>query len=555
MEAEMHQETLDFWRGQLAGAIPWLSLPKDRKVTRSAQPVVQRWDMQVDTELAGGLEDLACKHNVATTTVLLAAFQVLLFRYTGWRDLVVACPDRDCLDGALPVRILLSEDKSSVDLLKELEATLRQIAGHRDIPASLWRELMRAESGERRLLPSPVWFTAAVADVDSASITGGVSGTEKSISQGELSLAISKGETGLCAHFQYNAELFQAATIQWMSRHYHQLLRHVVCRPETKLDDLPLETPEELTIVRQWSYGEPAPAHDRLYHELFQALVERKPDAPAVVYEGTHLTYGDLERRANQLAHHLQTLGVGPDVVVGLLMECSPELVIATLAAFKAGGAVFFLPPASPPARLSSLLKLGAPQVVVTRKPFSKLLREACLHVVCLDESDACLAGCPGTAPPNRATGENLGFLFLTSGSTGKPKIVMEPLGFRSQLRDESTERFILKSNTGTSFTAAEIMAIILGGILFIVPEGTERDIRKLASFVGDHQITYLILVPSALGALLSLDDLSSCSSLRTVHCIGEMITPALKRRFFERLHARLLIGYECTETRGATSR
>jgi amino acid adenylation domain-containing protein len=555
-EAQMRQETLDFWRKELDGAIPWLSLPKDRKVIEGIQPVMEWWDTQFNADLVHGLERLAGEHGVRLSTVLLAGFEVLLFRYTGWRDLIVACPDKDCFGRALPVRIVVDETGSFLDLLNQVEAALHDLNQHRDFTASLWLELLPSKRSEQHLLPSPVRFAGAEAVTDMADATGAEAGTKDGDSRGELTLMISGGETGLRARFLYNAQLFQSVTVQWMACHYHELLRQAVREPEKRLEDLKLATLEELTTVRQWGYGEPGPLQNQLYHERFQSQAAQRPEATAVVFEGGRLTYRELDHRANQLARHLQDLGVGPDVVVGLLMECSPELVIANLAVFKAGGGVFFLPPAFPPARLSALLKLSAPAVVVTKKRFIELLRDLSLHVICLDDPDPCLAIHPGTAPPNRATAQNLAYFFLTSGSTGQPKIVMEPFGrLRSQQVDATTERYILKSNTGTTFTAAEVMSVTRGGTLFIAPEGIEKDVRNLAVFIGDHQITYLILVPSALGALLSLDDLTSCNSLRTVHCIGEMVTPGLKRRFFERLHARLLIGYGCTEARGATSR
>ena len=320
---------------------------------------------------------------------------------------------------------------------------------------------------------------------DAADTAKTESGIEKAGTQGDLALAISIGESGLTTRFVYNSSVFQAGTIQWMSRHYHQLLQHAVCSPETRPDDLWLATPEELALVQQWGHGEPGPMRDLLYHERFQAQAEQRPEAVAVVYEGSQLTYREVDLRANQLAHHLQGLGVGPDVVVGLLMECSPELVVATLAVFKAGGAVFLLPPASPRARLSVLVTLAAPAVVVTKKRFGELLCDACPHVVYLDDSNSCLAQRPHTAPANRVNGKNLAFLFLTSGSTGEPKIVREPYGrLRKQSLAESSERYVLKSNTGTTFTASEIMAVTRGGTLFIAPDGIESDIRRLASFI-----------------------------------------------------------------------
>jgi len=340
----MRRETVDFWKKQLDGAIPWLSLPKDRKMTKDTQPVMERLDDLVNADLVHGLERLAGEHGVGLSTILLAAFETLLFRYTGWQDLIVACFDEDRPDEPLPVRVVVNEDRSFLELLDRVEATLRQVKQHRDFPPSLWWELISSKSSERHLLPSPVRFSGSKGGRNNVDTANG--GTETGNSQGELKLVVTSEESGLRLQFQYNAQLFQPATIHWMSRHYQQLLLQAVTEPNLLLDDLVLATQEELATVRQWGQGEPGPQQNQLYHERFQSQVEQRPEKEAVIFRGGLLTYRELDCRANQLAHHLQALGVGPDAVVGLLMECSPELVIANLAVFKAGGCVFLLPPA-----------------------------------------------------------------------------------------------------------------------------------------------------------------------------------------------------------------
>lgn len=545
-------QALAFWQPQG----PWVNLPRDRQRSESGQPVVAHCDVQIPWKIVNRLSCLSGEQAVSLPTILLAAFQLLLSRYAGQRDLVVAYLGEPLRDMALPVRAVVADDASFRDLLRQVEANLCELVAHRDLPPSLWSDLQPPGDTPGRPRHLPVAFCVASEADGDVNSTSSFDRLENAGVSTDLNLVIRLANAKLAARFVYNADTYLPASIQWMSRHYEQLLAYAARYPDARLDDLAMSTADERQLLERWSYGDPGSPDSPLYHELFHALAEQKPEAAVVVFEGGQLTYRELERRANQLAHHLQELGAGPNIVVSVLMESSPELVIAILAVLKAGAAVLVLAPSFPPSRLATLMHLAAPAVLVTRKRSGDFLKEANWRLVCLDESDRRLAELPATLPPHRATEKDAAFLLVTSGSTGQPKIVVEPYGcLRRQSPFAADDRCVLKANSGTTFSISEVMAVVRGGMLFIAPDGSESDMHRLAAFVGEHGITCLVLVPSALEALLSLDDLTCCDTLRTVHCSGEPISPTLTRRFHERLRSRLVLSYGCTEARSATIR
>lgn len=310
-------------------------------------------------------------------------------------------------------------------------------------------------------------------------------------------------------------------------------------------------------LTRHWSRGPVGAAQPNLPHRRFAEHAQRRPDAVAVIYEGGRLTYAQLDHCANWLGHLLQRRGVGPGVVVGLYMSRCPELVVGILGVYKAGGACLFLETNAPAQRLRLMLAQVNPRLLLTTRPPRRPLPEHQVPTLDLDELGV-LGHDTSMDPPPCAAGPNdLATVFLTSGSTGQPKAVMFPFGWylAPPAVGLGVERHLLKTDSGTTFTRAEITRpLVAGQQLFIAPAGLERDPRGLAQYLGAQGITHLIATPTMLQALLALDDLSSCHALRSVCCSGEHVPNRLKQRFLERLPAQLCVSYGCTEAPGATS-
>jgi amino acid adenylation domain-containing protein len=312
-------------------------------------------------------------------------------------------------------------------------------------------------------------------------------------------------------------------------------------------------------------------------HEVFEAQVRKSPDNVAVTFEERSLTYGELNARANQLAHHLRALGIGPEKVVGVCLDRSDDLVIAVLAILKAGGACLPLDPSYPADRLALMLEDTSVPVLLTQRPFEPKLREllrldapgdvqspvidSAPELIYLDSGRQAIDGEKTDNPTNQVASENLAFVFYTSGSTGKPKAVMWGHSNRDSLQSwqerayELTEqdRHLLKTPVGFTLLSKEVfLPLLTGAQMIIVPGGLERDPAFLVKLIAQHGITIVTLVPSMLRMILEEEGFERCVSLRHVGTFGEPLAPWLQQRFFSRLPAQLSVVYGATEAPSA---
>jgi amino acid adenylation domain-containing protein len=318
-----------------------------------------------------------------------------------------------------------------------------------------------------------------------------------------------------------------------------------------------------------------------LMHELFEAQVRKTPDNIAVWFEGRSFTYGELNARANQLAHYLKTLGVGPEKLVGVCLERSDDLVVAFLAILKAGGACLPLDPSYPAERLAFMLRDSSVLVLLSQEQFEAKFDELkrptahndgrdflLIHdgpeLVFLDRSRQAIDRQKTDNPSCQVEAENLAFVFYTSGSTGKPKAVMWGHSKRDSLQSwqektyELTEhdRHLLKSPVGFTLISKEIfLPLLTGAQVVIVPPGLERDPAYLIEVIVQHGITMITLVASMLRMVLTEASFEKCASLRHVCVFGEPLAPWLQERFFSRSKAQLSVAYGATEAPSAAFR
>src|SRR5690606_3200396 len=362
----------------------------------------------------------------------------------------------------------------------------------------------------------------------------------------DLGLSFVERGGDLHGSLRYAADLFDDATIERMAGHFRNLVDGIVADPNSKLSALPLMGARELDqILVQWNdTAHDYPLHKTL-HQLFEEQAARTPDACAVVFEDRQLDYATLDREANRLAHHLRTLGVGPDVVVALCMQRSLEMMVAILGIMKAGGAWVPTDPDSPAARIAFVLDDSAAPVVLTQQAVLERIRETGTraHAIALDSpgwrdlADAL----PATRPEPLAGPDHLAYVIYTSGSTGKPKGAMIPhRGNVNRVlwnvdRIGMTERDRLLQKTTYTFDASVwefFSPLAIGAPVTLARHGGERDAGYLVEAVGTHRITILELVPSALRALLLEPSLPSCTTLRYVGVGGEPLDWALVREF-----------------------
>ncbi|HLM46806.1 MAG TPA: condensation domain-containing protein, partial [Myxococcaceae bacterium] len=402
LQGEVLEQQLGWWRQQLADAPRALELPTDRP----RPPVLTHHGatcrVQFPQPLSQGLKALAQREGATPFMVLLTAFQVLLSRYSGQEDISVGSPiagrGRGEVEGligffvnTLVLRTRLSAQQSFRELLARVRETTLGAYAHQDVP---FEKLVEELQPERDLSRSPLFqvlFTVQNAPMPELATQGlKLSPVElaSDTAKFDLSLGFMETEEGFSGQLEYNTGLYDASTIQRMLGHLQVLLEGIVAAPESKLWQLPLlGEAERRQLLVDWSEPLPQPVGDTCLHHLVEAQVERTPDAIAVISGSRRLTYLELERRSNQLAHHLRQLGVGPEVKVGLCLERSELLVISVLGVLKAGGTYVPLDPAYPQDRLGYMLEHTRVPVLLTQQRPSRSLPAHSAHVVLLDEA------------------------------------------------------------------------------------------------------------------------------------------------------------------------
>ncbi|MDB9524606.1 condensation domain-containing protein [Oscillatoria sp. CS-180] len=384
LQGQELQRQLSYWQEQLSGTLPILQLPTDcpRARVQTFRGAVESFALSA--ELSDRLKSLAQEQSTTLFVTLLTAFKVLLFRYTGQRDLLVGTPianrNRAEVEGligffvnTLVLRSQLTPQAPFIDLLAQLKASTYQAYEHQDLP---FERLVEALQPERDLSYNPLFqakFRLENAPQQAISLPGlTLKPVPQAYSTAKLDLSVDLYETpdGIVGGFEYNRDLFEVNTIRSMVEHFQTLLASVVDNPHQTISELPLLTAAERhQQLHAWNDTAKPYASDRCFHHLFEAQVKKTPDAIALVFDGPEqqqLTYAELDRRSNQLAHHLRSLGVGLEVIVGICLERSLEMIIALLAVLKAGGAYLPLDPTYPSERLSFMLKDSQAAVLIT---------------------------------------------------------------------------------------------------------------------------------------------------------------------------------------------
>jgi myxalamid-type polyketide synthase MxaB len=563
------QRLQTYWKGQLDGELPILNLPTDRP-----RPVVQSFrgawqSRKLPPELTRRLKELSEAQGVTPFTTLLAAYHVLVHRYTGQDDILVGCPTTGRSRAAFAqvvgdfvnpvvVRGDLSGDPTFLDLLGRMRTTVLAAFDHQDYPFALLVEQLQPHRDPSR---SPVFQTMFVvqkaqllheqglthflmAESDARMELAGLKVEalrfEQHDAQFDLSLQLAEADGCLESSLQYNTDLFDAATITRMLGHWDTLLEGIVAAPERRLSELPLLTEAEELLLRAWSTPPDTFPIDACLADLFEAQVERSPDAVALVGEGRQLTYAELNRRANQTAQHLRGLGVGPDVVVGLCCERSLEQMVGILAILKAGGAYLPLDPTYPRERLALMLEDTNAPVLVTQQRTQSAIRnpQSAIQVVCLDSDAEVIAGESAANPVRQTKPDHLAYVIYTSGSTSKPKGVLVPQrGVVNHNLDcvrryglRPTDRVLQFASLSFDTAVEEIFPTwFAGATLVLRPEEAAGSLALFLEFIEAQGITVLDL-PTAFwhlwAAELTRSGLAVPASLRTLIVGGEKVLP-----------------------------
>ncbi len=372
-QGEALDTQLTYWREQLAGAPPVLDLPTDRPRSPLQTYRGTRQELTLSASLTQALKVLSRQAGATLFMTLLAAFKTLLYRYTGQDDLVVGTPiagrhrvEIEPLIGlfvnVLTLRTDLSGMPSFRELLRRVQAVALGAYAHQELP---FEKLVEALQPERNMSYSPVFQVMLVLQntpspvLELPGLTVRLLEVDRETVQFDIVLPATERDAGLHIAVRYNTDLFDAVTMTRLLGHWQTLLQGLVAAPDQAIAQLPLLTAaERQQVLLEWNATEAAYPREQCLHELVQAQVARTPDTAAVVCGNAQLTYGELNRRANQLAHYLRRLGVGPEIRVGLCLERCPELLVGLLGILKAGGAYVPLDATYPAERLAFMMEM-----------------------------------------------------------------------------------------------------------------------------------------------------------------------------------------------------
>jgi amino acid adenylation domain-containing protein len=562
---------LAYWKQRLGNDLPVLELPTDHP-----RPAAQTFrgatrSFVLSETLSKSLKTLSAQENVPLLVTLLAAFKVLLWRYTQQDDVALGLPvaNRNWSEivglighfaNTLVIRTDLSGNPGFRVLLDRVRETTMGARAHQDVPFEVLVDELQPERDPGRPPLFQVMFDFE--DVPVEILTG----TDLSLSQLEvdsktaafdLTLSMSDAEQGLKGVFEYNTDLFNADTIDRMVGHFRTLLEGITAHSEARIADIPLLTVgERRQLLAEWNDTETLYPQERCIHELFEGQVERAPDAIAVVFQDQHLSYEELNRRANQLAHRLQRLGVGPEVLVGLCAERSVEMVVATLGIIKAGGAYVPLDPAYPQERLTFMIEdTQSPVLLVQRRLLENLPPGLDTDILCLDSDWETFTRESTANLVTHTTPDSLAYVMYTSGSTGRPKgtcIVHRGVVRLVQETDyadlTSDQVFVQLAPISFDASTLEVWGSLLNGARLVVFPPHTPSLEDVGRVVQQHQVTTLWLT-AGLFHLMVNEQLETLENVRQLLAGGDVLSVSHVHRVLKELNAtRLINGYGPTE-------
>lgn len=556
-----------YWQQQLMGELPVLSLPTDR-----SRPLVMSYhgdiySFRLHRKTTQLLKSLALSQGATLFTILLAVFQLLLYRYTGQEDILVGSPMAGRTQSTLnqvvgyfvnPVvlRSRLSRNISFIELLKQVRQTVLAALDHQDYPFPLLVERLQPERDpghsplfqvmlayQKAPLESDNVLTAFALDESGLQVNLGklqleTIALERKIAQFDLSLVITEAQGELTLSFEYNVDLFNSSTIIRMAKHFEQLVESTLVHPEQHLCDYSLLLEEEQQqLIVTWNNTKTDYPNHQCIHQLFEKQVTQTPNAIAISYDGGQLTYQELNKRSNKLAHYLQRVGIGPEVRVGICLDRSFNLMIGLLGILKAGGAYVPLDPAYPQERLLFMIEDAKIQFLITqqrlRSEFSQFG-----HQVCLDTDWETIDREDEVIPRSGMLAENIAYVIYTSGSTGRPKGVLVP---HQALVNHSTalsafyglkyhDRVLQFSSISFDVAAEELFPCWLSGACVVLHPHILLSARDFSRFIENERLTILNLPTSYWYewiSYLSSSNLNLPSALRLVIVGSERTLPA----------------------------
>jgi amino acid adenylation domain-containing protein len=548
------QEQLSYWKDRLQGAAV-LELPGDHPRPARLSGRGASRNLQLSPQLSEALARLSREQDVSLFVLLLAAWQVLLSRYSGQDDVVVGVPianrsrqEVEPLNGScantLALRADLSGNPPFATLLQQTRQRALEAFAHQVVP---FAQVVEALGLPRDLSREPLvqvmfaWQNAPLEPLSLGDVALEPLEPESTTSKFDLSLRMQEVEGRLVGQFEYSTDLFEAGTIERLIHHFEVLLESILDHPERPIAQLELlDAQDRHTQVVEWldnevDYGGPA-----CLHALVEAWVDRTPEATAVLFEGRRLSYRELDEQANRLAHRLRQWGVGPETPVGIWTDRSDQHMILLYAVLKAGGAYVPIGPDDPPDRARFILDDTAAPVVLCDAAHRDRLEGVAAQVLVYDEEQPAMAALPSARPEPLSGPDNLAYIIYTSGSTGRPKGVMiehrqivdRTNWARAELGSTGADVFLHLYSLAFDGSLMPTWWPLSQGSTVLMPSSSSLgDPFALRGLILRHRVTQLSATPTLLGMLVGVLEQDPELPLRCVMPGGEQLSADLLHR------------------------
>ncbi|MEM1255607.1 MAG: amino acid adenylation domain-containing protein [Cyanobacteria bacterium P01_H01_bin.21] len=552
LQSEEFNRHLDYWRKKLSGDLPLLQLPSDR-----LRPAVSSFrgalhHFKFSNSLSSALKELSQKEQASLFMSLLAAFKVVLYRYTGQNDILVgtAVANRQRTEleemigvfvNTLVLRTDLSNGPSFRSLLQRVKDTVLEADAHQDLPFEKLVEILRPERSMSHTPLFQVMFVlqnAPMQRVELPALTLDPVPLDIGRAQFDLSVNLVEMPDEICGWFEYNTDLFKPETIERLFNHFHTLLHGIVANPDQSIDTLSLLSPNEKNkLLTVWNQTQLEYPSDQCLHQLFELQAEQTPDAIAVVLGNDRISYRALNQRANQLAHYLREQGIASECLVGICTDRSIEMVVGMLAVLKAGGGYVPLDSAYPSERLAFIVEDSQIPIVLAQKSSRSKVPQSGVNIVDLD------ADWPNKIEHQSAdnlnsdiNSKNLAYLVYTSGSTGRPKGIM--IQHQSAAALICWAKTVFKPEELTGVLASTSICFDLSVFELFLPLTSggcvvlADNILGLPYLPAAEQVTLINTVPSAIAGLLKTNALPD--SVHTVNLAGEPLGLKLVQEIYQ---------------------
>ena len=544
LQGDVLDQQLAYWRQQLAAA-PVLELPTDRPRPAVATHRGAAVGVRVSADLTDQLKQLSRREGVTMFMTLMAGLRVLLWRYSGQHDISIGTPianrnrvETEGLIGFLANTLVMRKKMSVEATVSQMLSEEREVAlggyANQDVPYERVVEEMKPERSMSREAMFQVMMILQNAPTDDSTLSNlriNSVPIEVFAAKFDMTLSLVESEKHVYGLLQYASDLYDRERMQRMEKHLRTVLGEMASDSSRRLVDISLLSEQERQqVLVEWNETDTKFPAQLCAHDLFEAQAEQTPDRAALAVGEDQFTYGQVERRSNQLAHYLRRLGVGPGVRVGICLGRSLDMIVALLGVLKAGGAYIPLDPNYPRDRLCYMLEDGGARIVLTKQEHESASADSSAQRIYLDRDWGAIAQESTSKPDPITSSENLAYVIYTSGSTGRAKGVLvshdnlvNSTFARFAYYKEPISAFLLLSSFSFDSSVAGIFWTLCQGGLLVIPEdGVHQDPVLLGALIERYRVSHLLCLPSLYSLMLEQVASQQLRSLRTAIVAGE---------------------------------